>query len=229
MNLLDLLFPRRCVGCGRIGGYFCATCRRSIRIVASNEMICPVCEGLAIDGITHPACRTRYSPDGLTSFFRYDGIVRTAVKTLKYRLVSDLAGEFVFLIPPVTVADLSRIISSRHVRSFVPVPLHVSRLYERGFNQAEVLGVAVSIRLQLPVRTDMLRRTRRTVPQVEKSNRQERLKHMEGVFAAQSVTDGDSGVVLFDDVFTTGATIRSAANVLKRAGVRFVWAVTMAR
>lgn len=229
MNLLDLLFPRRCVGCGRIGGYFCTMCRRSVRPVASNELVCPVCGRLAIDGITHPKCWTRYSPDGLTSFFRYDGIVRTAVKTLKYRLVSDLAGEFVSLVPSVTVAALSRIVLSRHIRSFVPVPLHVSRLYERGFNQAEVLGGAVSARLQLPVRTDMLRRTRRTVPQVEKSNRQERLKHMEGVFAAQSVADGDSGVVLFDDVFTTGATIRSAANALKRVGVPFVWAVTMAR
>ncbi len=223
VSVLDVLFPKRCLGCGKIGNYFCAGCRREIHHIPHNEAICPVCERAAIDGATHPKCRTRYSPDGLTSFFRYDGVIRTAVKALKYRFVSDIADEFVSFIPSLSFDT----IVSRQVMGFlVPIPLHSSRHLERGFNQAEVLGKLISGRLYIPMRTDMLRRTKRTVPQVAMKKREARLKNMEAVF---SVGIKNAQVVLFDDVFTTGATMRSAAHTLKRHGAAFVWAITMAR
>ena len=234
MSVLDVFFPKRCLGCGRIGKYFCDTCRRGIRCIQSNEAICPVCEKPAIDGATHPRCRTRYSPDGLTSFFRYDGVIRKGVKAIKYRFVSDLGTAFVSLIPD---ADICLVAGrAGHAPVFVPIPLHAARFRERGFNQAEVLGKVIVKRLStqaglhIPMRTDMLWRAKRTVPQVAMKKREARLKNMEGVFSVdrKSFASG-AGVVLFDDVFTTGATMRSAANVLKRHGVTYVWCVTMAR
>jgi len=225
MNLLDFLFPKRCLGCGKIGRYFCLNCRKGIHFVAFNESICPVCEKPAIDGQTHPRCRTRYSPDGLTSFFHYDGIVKKAVKALKYRFIFDLAAEFVSLIPE-AMFDALKPDSS----TLVPIPLHASRLRGRGFNQAEVLASSLSRRLNIKQSHDILRRDKKTDPQVEMRHRKERLKNMDGVFAIQQEIEGRRmSILLFDDVFTTGATMRSAANVLKRAGIKRVWAVTMAR
>lgn len=234
MTLLDIFFPKRCVGCGKIGQYFCISCRAKIKPIAANEAICPVCEKLAVDGITHPRCKTRYSLDGLTSFFHYDGSVRKAVKSIKYRFVYDLAEEFISLVPskiylPSTFNSLQSIL--------VPIPLHPSRLRERGFNQAEKLGSLWAAQLHIPVRTDILKRVKKTEPQVS-LKREERLKNMENVFAINPSTIYSdrigvyplpSTIFLFDDVFTTGATMRSAANVLKRNGAKFVWAVTMAR
>lgn len=223
MHLLDLIFPKRCVGCGTLGGYFCPRCRMRIRPIATNESICPVCERPAIGGATHPKCRTRYGIDGLTSFFRYDGPVRAAVKSIKYRYVSDVAREFVSLIHTVDTPRTDFII---------PIPLHLRRQRERGFNQAEKLAMYVSARLQIPLRTDILTRTRKTVPQVAMSRRIDRLKNMHGVFGVKQGGEKDVkgvNIVVFDDVFTTGATMRSAANALKRAGAEMVWAVTMAR
>jgi ComF family protein len=217
MNLLDFIFPKRCVGCGSIGKYFCAVCRTNIRPIAPNEAICPMCGRLALDGITHPRCRTPYSLDGLTSFFHYDGSVRKAIKAIKYRLVSDLANEFISFIPDV---DLPKGV-------LIPIPLHSSRFRYRGFNQAEVLGSLLRIRM----RTDILRRTRATVPQVEMKDKKKRLANMQNVFSIHhsSFTIHNSSILLFDDVFTTGATMRSAGSMLKHAGAKRVWAVTMAR
>lgn len=228
VSVLDLVFPRRCVGCGTFGGYFCTSCRRNIHRILLNESICPVCERPAIDGATHPRCRTRYALDGLTSFFRYDGVVRAAVRTLKYRFVSDLGEEFVSLVSD----DCIREVITRAGESaiLVPVPLHRTRLLERGFNQAQTLASPLSGRLHLPIRTDMLRRTKKTAPQVGMKKREARIKNMEAVFSVGSdVGMKNACVVLFDDVFTTGATMRSAAGMLKRSGAASVWAVTMAR
>src|SRR5437773_1258128 len=99
MNLLDLIFPKRCVGCGKVGRYICVSCQKLILPIALNECICPMCEKPAIDGITHPRCRTKYSLDGLTSFFYYTTVARQVIKAIKYRFVYDMAHTFVGLVP----------------------------------------------------------------------------------------------------------------------------------
>lgn len=240
MNLLDVIFPKRCVGCGKIGQYFCHPCTSIIQTIEVNEAICPVCEKPAIDGATHPRCQTRYSIDGLTSFFYYRGPIQNAIKALKYRSVSDLANEFIQCIPPMSFSVLSNLESRNSNLSLLPVPLHPSRQRERGFNQAEVLGKLIAQRLHIPMRNNILIRIKKTTPQVEMKEKDRRLKNMEGVFSLSSRFDKKMlehqfvktqpvGVFLFDDVFTTGATMRSVAEVLKRAGVSYVWGISMAR
>lgn len=230
MNILDILFPKRCVGCGVFGQYICIKCAASIRVIDDRNMICPVCGKLAIAGATHPRCQSRYGLDGLTSFFRYHGVIRQMVKALKYRYVSDLVGEWFDLISLLSyqpVKDLLQAYSSNFV--LVPVPLHSARRRYRGFNQAELLGKLMVTKLLISLQTGILTRGRQTLPQVEMKDRQERLKNMGGVFSALSNTRQYPHIFLFDDVFTTGATLRSATNTLKRAGAKVVWGITMAR
>lgn len=230
MNILDILFPKRCLNCGRFGKYFCDRCAGTIRTIGVSETICPICEHSAIGGMTHPGCQTRYSLDGLTSIFHYDGIIKEAVKTLKYRLVTDLAREFVSLIPSSVFNNLT--IQQYNNCVLVPIPLHPSRFRSRGFNQAEVLGVPLAGRLHIPIRTDILRRVKATTPQVEMKDRGKRINNMNKVFTVNNSTIqqcNNETIYLFDDVFTTGATMRAAGETLKRAGATFVWAVTMAR
>lgn len=234
VGILDFIFPKRCVGCGRVGKYFCISCSARIRPILVSETICPICERSAIAGMTHPKCRTRYTPDGLTSFFHYDSAIKKAVKALKYRFVSDIAAEFASLISDNTLSDIPNL----QTPILIPIPLHKMRLHQRGFNQAEILGKFVSERLsaqaglRIPMHTDILLRTRMTKPQVEMKHREERLQNMHGVFSLNPrIKKGmrNKNVILFDDVFTTGATMRAATSILKRAGVKRVWTVTMAR
>lgn len=225
MSVLDLLFPKRCLGCGRLGRYFCLRCRTTLITIGASEAICPVCERPAIDGATHPKCRTRYGVDGLTGFFRYKGVMRTAIKTLKYRFVSDLAPELVSFIPDPAYLQFRRFPDA----VIVPIPLHMSRLRSRGFNQAQLLGEQLAVRLHIPIRTDMLRRTKPTASQAGIARRQERLVNAKGAFVMPTKITGVLHVLLVDDVFTTGATLRAAAGVLKRAGAHMVWGVVLAR
>lgn len=229
MNFLDLIFPKRCVGCGKIGKYICNSCRKLIIPVAPNECVCPVCERRALAGITHPRCRAPYTPDGLTSFFYYNNVVREAVRTIKYRFVRDIAQEFVGLIP-FSAYEIRSLVGASNT-ALAPMPLHISRLRYRGFNQAETLGDFIAKRLRIPIKTDLLLRTKITTSQVEKRDRKERLENMNSVFAISPnlVASQYKNILLFDDVYTTGATMRAAAGVLKRHGVQFVWGVTMAR
>jgi competence protein ComFC len=188
-----------------------------------------MCEKPAIDGATHPRCEGKYTIDGLTSFFRYDGVVKKAIKAIKYRFVSDVSSEYISLIPAEMFTALRML---KPTPSYIiPIPLHRTRFNERGFNQAEVLGRGVASRLQIPLWADILRRIKQTTPQVAMKDRQERLKNMEHVFSVSDSHQELSGqsVIVCDDVFTTGATMRQAANVLKRKGAAFVWAVTIAR
>jgi ComF family protein len=190
-----------------------------------------MCLGPAIDGVTHPRCRTRYSLDGLTAFFHYRGVIRNAIKSIKYRFVSDLAKEFVNLIPSSFVIARTPMLHRGTQQSLlIPIPLHPSRLAFRGFNQAEVLGKILVQRLQIPLRTDILIRTKKTDPQVEMKDRKKRLENMKNVFDIHKSCNlnYESTVILFDDVCTTGATLRAAANVLKRTGVKRIWGVVMA-
>ena len=236
VSFLDIFFPKRCLGCGKWGAYICHSCKKIMPLLPYLK--CPVCEKPAIDGVTHPKCKTKYSMDGLISFFRYDGIVKKAIKQIKYRYVSSITDDLVFynaLIHTSYIPYRKSII--------VPIPLHSSRYRERGFNQAESIANALGRKFCIPVQNDVLIRRKKTIPQVEMKDKEMRLANMKDVFAMKNnfaiqrlarrnLSEGgfhDSVILLVDDVFTTGATLRSATTVLKHAGVKFVWGITVAQ
>ena len=201
---LDVMFPTRCIGCGRNGTYICVACLAKAKRSPSE----PLPQGSALTDVLTP--------------FAYEGVVRTAVQHLKYRGLRTLAPEMarpmawelaVTVPPPFTL---------------VPVPLHPNRLRERGFNQAELLAREVAKALDAPLATDVLRRSVDTPSQVETETRAERLRNVRNAFAPVEPPDGGT-VVLVDDVMTTGATLSAAALVLLSAGASRVYALTFAR
>jgi ComF family protein len=234
MHFLDLFFPKFCLGCGRWGRYICDSCREKIKPL--SHLKCPVCEKPSIDGMTHPGCTTKYSLDGLTSFYRYDGVIQKAIKHIKYRYTFDIVNDFIAIIPDSSFSIFTQLRTKNHEPKtcfMVPIPLHTSRYNNRGFNQAEIIANALGKRLNMPVNSHVLFRSKKTVPQVEMKDRKKRLANMEHVFAVSNnvpvLRSNDVTILLIDDVFTTGATIRSAASVLKHSGVKFVWGVTIAQ
>lgn len=112
--------------------------------------------------------------------------------------------------------------------ALVPVPLHVARLRERGYDQALELARVLARLHALPLRPDLLQRIRATAPQ-SRLDAKARRRNLRRAFAAASSAEVPAHVVLVDDVMTTGATLHAAAHALRRAGVRRVDAWVCAR
>jgi ComF family protein len=105
-------------------------------------------------------------------------------------------------------------------------PLHESRLRERGYNQAALLAERLAQASDLPFRGEIIRRVRATRPQVG-LNARDRQENVADAFAAQRTAAGES-ILIVDDVYTTGATLRACAHALREAGAACVWGLAVA-
>jgi ComF family protein len=110
----------------------------------------------------------------------------------------------------------------------VPVPLHATRLRERGYNQAALLAREMAQRAKLAVDERTLVRRRATAPQVKLSAR-ERRENVHDAFCCRDDGLVDKRVLLIDDVCTTGATLEACAVALHKSGSHSVQALTLAR
>lgn len=220
MNILDFIFPKTCVNCGRVGTYLCNDCVEEIE--SFGTQICPVCTKPSISGVTHPRCSTKLSLDGLHSFVYYRAPVTKALYRLKYKFVKDLAVDLLGNIS----LNLPSFLESY---TLITVPLHVRRENWRGFDHTQELANIISDKLNLDHDTDILRRKKATKSQVglSKKSRAENVRYAFEV-VDKSKTNGKNYLV-FDDVWTSGATLRNCATTLKRAGARSVWGLTLAR
>lgn len=230
MGILDFLFPRHCLGCGQTGVYFCSSCLNLVSL--KPERICPMCGKGSLGGLAHPGCLRRWGLDGLTSIFAYKGVIEKAIKKLKYRFITDLASDLVELFSSFcgedkTFSDFCR--QNRVV--LVPIPLHPARKRWRGFNQAELLGRLIAENLKINFSPDLLLRVKNTKPQVE-LDKDERQGNIRGAFKKNpnlQFVIRNSQILIFDDVWTSGITLREAGKVLKRNGAKKVWGLTIAR
>ncbi len=220
MHLLDIFFPRRCVSCGKIGVYFCNGCIKKIDFI--DKPICPVCEKPAIDGFTHPKCRSPYGLDGMYALAHFKGPIKRAIHLLKYNFVTDMAEPLCdFLVKglPNTLPDFDLLI---------PVPLHLKKERERGFNQSLVLTKIISKKLNIPYCSSILKRIRLTAPQADLSGK-ERRNNIKGAFCCTKSTILTGKTIgLIDDVATTRSTLMECCLVLKRLKVKKVWGVVLA-
>lgn len=222
--LLDLVFPKQCLGCGQEGLFLCSACR--VGLVPSSPS-CPVCGRRTSTGILCGPCAGRTSLRRFLAPYSYrDPLARKLIHTYKYGGVRELAGLF--------SDEIAAFLDSYAIRPvgpgvLVPVPLHPSRERERGFNQAQLLAAGIGERLGVSV-ADALHRTRATEPQVELDSHAKRRANVAGAFGVADVEAiRGKTVVLVDDVSTSGATLTEAAKVLRAADCRTVWAIVIAK
>ena len=230
-GLLDLAFPRRCVRCSAMGRFICAECAAGM--MTADGQRCSVCW---IGGADDRCSRCAYFPpkfravrsafvydSELVPVFEHDGAVRAAIHALKYRGLSSLAPEMAHSMTQL-LADWNPAVDV-----IVPVPLFGMRKRLRGYNQSELLAREIGRAAGLPVDNESLMRTRQTPPQVKQVGYEARMQNMQSAFAVRGQALEGRGVLLVDDVMTTGATLDACARVLLHAGTGPVFALTYAR
>lgn len=164
--------------------------------------------------------------DGLVSVWKYEDVIRKALIALKYKYATEVGKELQSYIA--TELQKTFIPSAQ---CLVPVPLYWYRENFRGFNQSEFLGKQVAKALNIKFVSDLIMRKKLTTPQVALKGemRRKNLKNVFMVSPHNSLFTIPDSILLFDDVFTTGSTLKECAKVLKKWGVKKVWGLTIAR
>ncbi len=229
---LDLLYPRRCVGCGvsspETFRYICWDCwSGAARVEAPFCDLCgdPVAGAVDHGFICYSCSAEKPAFDGARSAARYDGVVGEALRQLKYEKALWFAPDMAELLHNCLEAEYSACTFDL----LVPVPLHHVRRRERGYNQSAVLAYELGRRMDRPVSPGVLRRIRPTATQTNLTAK-ERLSNVSGAFQnkrAKRLTGRH--ILLVDDVMTTGATVNACAKALKKGGAASVHVITAAR
>jgi len=218
-----MVFPDRCGACWEeCEGPFCETCAESLVAAPAG---CPLCGEPADEAllpVVRPRrcarCRERAPPFAKARApYLHGGALAEAIWRLKYDGCEELARPLALLFDGCEVPR-------SHV--VAPVPLHVSRLRERGYDQAALLARAAAQRFGLPC-SHLLLRTRPTRAQVG-LDRPRREANVRDAFRARRPVPG-ARICLVDDVLTTGATAAEAARALLLAGAASVEIRTLAR
>lgn len=224
----DLLCPERCAACPALVSafeLFCASCGTRVHVLGPPE--CGPC-GCPL-GSAHrcPECASRPSPirtaRAWAAYHHPAGPspVAAAIAAVKYggarRLGRRLASALVSRVPDVGIALV------------VPVPLHPRRLRQRGFNQSAVVAHRLARRLGCPSNATLVERTRDTLSQTALAPA-ERARNVADAFAVRDpMPIRGRALLLIDDVWTSGATARAVATVLRDAGAAAVDVLTIAR
>ena len=219
---VDSFFPRRCVGCGKVGEFLCPECLG--KLPRLSPPLCPNCGRPQASGIVCPDCWQRQTEiDGIRSLFRFDEIIRKAIHQLKYRNLKAIS--------PCLAELLADYLRSNPLpgEALICVPLHPRRLRERGYNQSNLLARELGERIDLPVIEDCLIRVKQAQPQVRAVDVEERRRNVADAFVCRDERVSGRQIILVDDVCTSGATLESCAVALKSKGATSVWGLTLAR
>jgi len=216
--LADVALPRTCLVCGRTLGteeqHLCIWCAADTPLTYTWEQshnpmadeFNAVLERLRRDGESE-----EYAYAASLLYYHHENPYKAIPQALKYhrnlpagRFFSTQLGRYMASAPHWADVDV-----------VIPVPLHWLRKWRRGYNQAAVIARELARELGAVLRTDILRRARRTRSQTSLSA-EERLRNVATVFSVRKTVEAKH-ILLVDDTFTTGATLAACHRVLRAA------------
>ena len=228
--LLDLFFPLKCLVCGRYGVWLCQPCLDSFPL--QKFFLCPGCLKPSFQGQTHPDCQKNTALDGLlvASDWQFKPL-KTLIHSLKYNFATDISPILAELI--VKRIDQSvwfkKIIKDKKV-TLAPVPLHRTKLRQRGFNQSALIAECLAEKFALKLSLELLRKNKNTLPQAKLSGAKRR-KNIVGAYQVdEKLLGGNETLIILDDVITTGSTLNECAKAVKQIyPLTSVWALAVAK
>lgn len=214
MALLDLVLPPACAACGRMGRLLCDRCKSGLRPPTPiGDRFFAADAGVVIGDALELALAA----------FAYENLLRRLLQRLKYIGAARVAQPLAEAAAPAMKA----LLCITGPAALVPVPVHVVRQRERGYNQAELLARELAARVRQPW-CDLLARPHATTKQ-HRLDRAGRLRNLRGAFVMRPNARPPPAVIVVDDILTTSATLEACASVLREAGVLHVYGFAIAR
>jgi ComF family protein len=219
--LINLLFPKLCLGCNSLlltnERTICSSCNHNLpytnhHLLKSNDTTKKFYGIIPIE----------FSAAML--YFHQKGIVQNLIHNLKYKNHQEIGT----LLGNWYAKDIETVAKIKKFSEIIPVPLHKKRLEERGYNQVTTFCEALSNELQIPYNPSLLYRNRysKTQTKKDKENRKEVTNALFDV--TYTVADHNKHFLLVDDVMTTGATLEACAKALLKIPNSKVSIVTIA-
>lgn len=190
------------------------------------RQVCIECEKPSVDGFTHIKCKRPWGLDGVVSIWEYEKVIRQAILKLKYKFAYEIANE----LSTYVVYFLNNSVQALPSKAIlVPVPLHKTRERWRGFNQSVKTGEIIASHMGWKFTPEIIVRRFSTTPQVELTGIQRR-RNLKNAFSLNGGyrLSGEK-FIIFDDVMTTGTTLKEIGSVLKRSGAGEVWGLTISK
>lgn len=231
---LELFFPSFCLGCQIEGTLLCPDCLETLEISQYRYCLCnknPLrlppenkngkcsrCNHQKLSGLFSAlAYQERFLTKKIIHQFKYSPRLKTLAKPLANLLVKHFV---------LTNQNTNNIWENSIL---IPVPLQSRRLKYRGYNQSQILSYELGQIINVPTMFDNLIKFKKTESQAKLSAK-ERQENLRGAFMVKNPTELiGKKIFLVDDVYTTGATLEECASTLKKAGVKQVWGITIAR
>lgn len=228
--ILDLIFPRECLGCGKANTYICHQCLAKIEL--NKKFYCALCKRESQLGRICPACQPKTALKAIWLATDYnDEILQELIHNFKYKYIEDLSS--VLASKMIEYLQANRILENFNINAkdtvFVPVPLHKKRILQRGFNQSSLLARQIGDFYHAVTR-DLLSRKKNTLSQVN-LNKNERQENLKEAFILNNFEklEHNKKIILIDDVVTTGSTLTECAKILQSAGFNEIYALVIAQ
>jgi ComF family protein len=211
-TLFNLIYPRYCNFCENkiLDGdiYFCNSCYHTLDYLdITNEQ--KLKRGLRSENF--------YS----LFYFDFDSISQKIIHLIKYGKKPNLGIKM--------GKEFGAKLSAHNITAdfIIPLPLHISRERERGYNQAEVIAKGLSQILNIPIRTNIIKRIKYTKSQT-KLSKEQREKNVRNAFVITECNLTGKEIFILDDVITSGATINVCIDLLEKRGAKKITALSLA-
>ncbi len=215
---LDLLFPIKCLSCGREKEFVCQKCLESVA-VSKETPFEAISQASSLDGL-------------LIAGYYENPLLRKMIHSFKYDFIKDLAGPISFLMVK-RIEEYPFLIAEKESVFLVPVPLHKKRLRWRGFNQAALLAQEISLKTNIKTADNILLRHKYDVPQAKTGNSQQRKENIKNSFSLMkrqpNFSFADKTFILVDDVAATCGTLEECALPLKELRPRKIIGLVAAK
>jgi len=218
--ILDIVFPKKCVACGKLDSLFCEKCRAKILFLKTQN--CPFCLKITPRGRVCPSCNGKSALTGVYVVAHFEEPLKTVIHQYKYEFIKALKDD---------LADIAWPYMEDFPKNAVLtcIPSNSKRLAWRGYNQAEEIARILAQNTGMRFYPNLLKRTEYKIPQTQ-LRRKERFENVKNSFAKGKKVDlKGKQVIIFDDLVTSGATLDACARELRKMGATRVWGFVLAR